>query len=336
MTAATAGTLSDGIFIIDGHGSETLVDYNTRSKMPPGYTLVTFAECAAISFLEVTIAKVVNAFLDPSNKDKLMTPTISELKKLFGDKGKEETPHIYKEGYPYPKLSCEFFLDWDYPDDRSKHIVSKSGLYKFPLNGTVDDYLKKTTINVDAGSLKSFKKEGVEEIKKLYEGAVFPSQEQLDSTIDPEKYRTLYISEFRRKLTLPIEKIFEIGGPGVYYWVICRGLGDTEVSVNQYHEKLYGYNPEMAGRYAPYLTSQFGSNWIRNYENIKKLMNANAASNLLPAGKKPKLASIRNQINATVDKVRKIRRSSIHTANSGSAGGTRRKTRRNPKRNQRN
>lgn len=336
MTAA-AGTSSDGIFIMNGHGLETLVDYNTRSKMPPGYTLVTFAECAAISFLEVTIAKVVNAFLDPSNKDKLMTPEISELKKLLGDREKEETPHIYKEGDLYPKLSCEFFLDWDYPGDRTKHVVSKSGLYKFPLNGTADDYLKKTTIDVDAGALKSFKKEGVEEIKNLYDGAVFPLRGELDSIIDPDNYRTLYILEFRRKMTLPIEEIFKIGGPGVYYWVICRGLSSKEASINEYYEKLYDYNPMMAGRYAPYLTSHFGSNWIRNYENIKKLMKANVASNLLPVGKKQKLADIRKQINGTFKKVIKIRRNSItRGVNSGDGTRRKRKTRRNSRRNQRN
>jgi hypothetical protein len=314
-TSAHASGLEDNIYIVNGHGSENLIEFETRRPMPPGYTLVTFSECATTSFLEITIAKVVKAFLDPANSVALQNPNTFELKKLLGDEGKEETPNIYKEGDLYPDLSCEFFLDWDFPGDRGKHMIAKSGLYKFPLTGKLEDFLTKKTINVNAGSFKSFQKENLEEVKDIYEGAIYPSRSYLDTLLVPENQRNHYIPEFRKKVTLPIEKIFELGGPGVYYWVICRGIGNSATNINNYYSYLHEKRPELAERYLPFLTTKFGSNWIRSYENIEKLMNENASDDALPISKKHKLKGIRNEMRKTVNTVTKIRRQSFTQAN---------------------
>jgi hypothetical protein len=131
-----------------------------------------------------------------------------------------------------------------------------------------------------------------------------------------------YISEYKNKLRLPIEKIFEIGGPGVYYWPVCRTLRYDRLNLSNYRKALtpsddfeedYTLFAKLLSkkhRYQPYLDS-----WIDQYNEVQKLMNENAANENIPANTKVVLKQIRNRMNNTHKRVKTVRRGSMNVQN---------------------
>lgn len=311
-------TDSGSIFTILGHGEEELIDIEERNELPPGYTLVTFTECGNVSYHESTINKVITAFLNPANRDILEAKSTASLSGLFqstlNDNVKshftklgilDETIHVYHSGDKYPKLTCKMFLDWRHPTDYSKHVVAKAGLYKFPLIGDKASYTEKKPIDIVSGSFySSFTNTGDSEVKNLYSNAIIPSQEELSGILSERSGR--YLSEFSKRLSYPLEKIFEAGGPGVYYWVICRALASS-VTLENYVDVINDKYPSVAERYKPYIYR-----WIDRYDEVAPLMNQNAVNPEIKDTKKTKLQKIRNELNLVMSKIRRVRSKSIN------------------------
>ena len=339
--SAIASTERTSIFMTLGHGEEDLIDINERNVLPPGYTLVTFAECGNVSYLNTTVNKVVTAFLDPANGDTLSNTRIDNLTTLFGD----GTVHIYHSGDRYPKLTCQMFLDWDIPRI-GKHAVVKAGLYKFPLTNDKSEYIVQKIIDVVPSSLMSFTATGDDEVKQLYNNAIIPTQEELTTILSNRSNR--YLSEFRKRLTYPLEKIFEAGGPGIYYWVICRSITmaksledyrdkitdkirwGNDVTIDDYESihipketleeqlKRNAVYRSVATRYNPYIYE-----WIDRYNSVKPLMDENASNPALPNSMKTKLQKIRNAMNTTIGKIGRTRSRSINLHVAPKKGGSR-------------
>lgn len=323
---------STNIFIINGHGTEKLLKFNDRKTLPSGYTLVTFTQCGNISYLEKTVDKVVTAFMNPDYENILSNPKSDNLKVIFGKKFGEEDVYIYREGDKYPPLSCEFFLDWEHGSDRTKHYMVKSGLYKYPLLGDRSNYLNKKVIDIKSHFFNSFDEDKLDQVKELYSGAIYPSSEDLEKILsDPDGK---FIHRFRKQVMLSIDEIFEKGGPGIYYWPVCRGIGDNVVTLNNYTNKVkskmyyiekndpvYKNYNSVVKRYDPYRYSLFNS-----YNKVKSLIAENKENPKIPEKIKEKLKYIEKEMNATEKIVRTIRSES--RGRHEKKGGTRKYTNR--------
>jgi hypothetical protein len=181
-------------------------------------------------------------------------------------------------------------------------------------------------IDVGITSDLYFSKGGtIEKVKDLYEGAIFPTRSFLDDVLtegDPEYiHPSTYIHDFKQKVTFPIETLFEKGGPGVYYWGICRSVGRTSKDLESYSSKFYEaignswlndprsvYLLSRENRYTPYLHE----NLVISYPKVEPLMDENMADPKLNPKLKGQLYRTRMNMEETIKKIRNIRKKSIN------------------------
>ena len=88
-------------YLISGHGSERLVEFSKRPRIPPGITLVTLAKCGEATDMESDV-RFLEAFQDHANKDLFLHP--QEHRAQLNDMLSNEI-HIYNVGDAYPILT---------------------------------------------------------------------------------------------------------------------------------------------------------------------------------------------------------------------------------------
>lgn len=303
------------IYYVRGHGTEELVDMSERPVLPKGYTLVTFSECGQVTH-DKDVMSFTELFKNPKNKDILANPDVTELSSLVD----YDTIHIYREGDKYPKLRSSFILEWPHLTDKSKYSTAKSGLYKFPISPDYDFSIRNS--GVVQGLYPAPKDE--DEFKSLYEGAVYPSSDVLDKAMRKDNRRGLPTYHELNKVYLgkTIDQIFEIGGPGVYYWPVCRGLKEGVSTIRNYSNDIwehYVYNLNESNEstinylkrrhieYFPYYKT-----WYENYNKVVEMTDKNQTNEKIPDPLKNILKRRRNKINTTYKQISKIRRNSLN------------------------
>jgi hypothetical protein len=307
------------IYFVRGHGTEELVDMSERPVMPKGYTLVTFSECGQVTY-DKDVMSFTELFKNPKNRDVLANPDKTELSSLVD----YETIHIYREGDKYPKLRSSFILEWPHLTDKSKYSMAKSGLYKFPISPDFDFSIRDTGL-VMRGFYAAPKDE--DEFKSLYEGAVYPTSDALDKAMSKDRREQLPTYHELNKFYLgrTIDQIFEIGGPGVYYWPVCRGLKEEVSTVRNYSNNIwehYAYNLNKSNestknylkqRHIEYFPHYH--TWHKTYNKVSDMMDENQSNKKIPNPLKNILKRRRNKINTTYKQISKIRRNSLNAQN---------------------
>jgi len=309
-------------FLILGHGQEDVVDFEERPILPAGYTLITIAECGIIT-LEEDVCPLVEAFSQDINRPVFLNPNAHKSSIEGFMRGKPI--HIYRAGMKYPKLEIQFFLDW--PTERNTKIM-KSGTYKFPLSaadfqiGTGSTFSEKMfkMIGPYIGFMKNLPADF--DAKLMFDGSILPTTTTVVSEIEKNKSS----GTLKSKLTIPLEDVLRVGGPGVYYYVVCRSPRLVK-SPRNLVDTDYGLNEK---RYEPY----FISDWPSKLDEIITLLKENV---------KTKNYWVKNEINKTIKNyeslriVPLIRQASLNqqrgvASNAGAAAGAataggRRKTR---------
>ncbi len=303
----------DSIFLVRGHGIEELVDLSERPVIPKGYTLVTFSECGQVTYYKNLIG-FTQLFQNPENKDILANPEIIKLSNLVD----YDTIHIYREGDKYPKLSTSFVMDWPNSTNTSQYSMAKSGLYKFPLSSEHDFSIRTIDI-VKQGFNPAIK--DAEEFKSFYKDALYPTSEVLDRVTSSEIYGKLpKFYQLNLRLGKTVDYIFELCGPGVYYWPVCRGLNENVSSLRNYANNILDYYSyeiinnanasylmHRRANYFPYYYT-----WLKNYNKVSEMMDANQLNEKIPNRLKNTLKTRRNKTNETYKQVIKIRRNSLN------------------------
>lgn len=213
-------------FMILGHGAEDIgTTFEERRLLPDGYTLVTLSECGVVTFIE-TVSRFLAAFGDntqPTQK-MLSDPTHPAnrraIEELLGQK-----IHIYRSGTKYPSLTIRALVDWKLEDEGGLSLM-KSGLYSYPLDKDLftepyaHPHIMPTKSEQAAFGMRSLVPERFSEpIKQLYTGAIFPTSQMVkDAWVEAK----LDYANFGEAMMFPLEAMFEAGGPGVYYYIICR------------------------------------------------------------------------------------------------------------------
>jgi hypothetical protein len=297
-------------YIIIGHGQEDLIDFNSRARIPKGYTLVILAECGIVT-TGSDVCPMIEAFTEVKNKDMFENPFLHRdmLKVLLGGKD----IHIYKEGNLYPKLNIQLFTDFNHGKE-----VTKSGTYKFPLNSA--DFLKGEGTFCEKffwklGGYKGFSEKLPDDYNAIdmFGGSIKPTLEEVQALLQV----TSNSSIIKSRLTVNLEDIFRAGGPGTYYYVICRAPRGV-LSPRRYVERM-GNTAEFEARYAPYVNNV---HWNAKIPEILPLLEENIKTHKAWAGK---LAHNTAEQYKKLHKIPLIRRASINQQAAFVGGKTKRK-----------
>ncbi len=238
-------------FLILGHGSEDIsVKFDKRKTLRQGYTLVTLAKCG-VRTQDKNVLPILNAFHDPDNDTLFAEPhrNKKELERLTYSEIR-----IYNPGDNYPELSMDLFAQFPSSSESYRYIMP-SGVYKFPIRDnevkvkhadtirkTVEKFLPTTSEEEEAAAAGAGANYNVMEIELGELAAKFKTPFEIDSLgnfaspelIQDEYENSLlptraevaaYASDMDSMLSntqVSIKKVFERGGPGVYYYVICR------------------------------------------------------------------------------------------------------------------
>jgi len=251
-------------YLILGHGTESLIDFNDRPQIPEGIVLVTIAECGIITTRD-EVCPMVEAFSKEENSEILANPQVYQEKIKGFLNGKDF--HYYKEGDKYPKLTLQMFLDW--PRDTETEIF-KSGTYTFPLEKSMEcsSFFKKIGPYKDGRKLFERLVPDDYSSEFMYKGSIKP----LESEVDEILKKTKNVNILKKSLTMSLEEIFKAGGPGIYYYVVCRSIKDV-LTPEQYVREMQ-LNNENSKRYEPY----YRKNWISNIPAILPLLDENIAT----------------------------------------------------------
>jgi hypothetical protein len=250
-------------FLVLGHGTEDIIEFEERKEMPPGYTLITVAECGITSSTH-EVCPLTEAFLDYSNKNVLLNPVVN--KKKIEDYIGGKKIHIYRPGDKYPPLTLQMFLDWN---DIDGVEIFKSGTYSFPINradfeiGSGDNFCDRLFKKIGKYSGFSRKLPSDYDPVMHFSGSIIPSVDNVIEKISESKEKSDVLKE---KLMYPLEHIFEKCGPGVYYYVVCRAPKSIKSVANLMELDVLSEN-----RYKKYNVN----NWTSKLNEIIPLMEEN-------------------------------------------------------------
>ena len=204
------GVNDEKLYLISGHGSETVTGFEKRVVMPKDKILVVFPECGRYNYLTTSCA-FQDIFSNPKKRELLRNPIKhrQEIEKILG-----HSIRIYLPGEYVPNLTTNLFLNFD----KEKVIIAKSGVFRSfpPMDRTV---FKEGTARFNLGSDKCFKYSGVIDTprdytnavhKQVFLGNIYPTASKGKS------YRDLEGRSF------PLMNIMEDIGIGIYYYTGCR------------------------------------------------------------------------------------------------------------------
>lgn len=198
--------MEENKFFIIGHGSEDVE--SERQVLPEGVTLVLSTVCGRMQS-ESNFIKYAKLFQAPfSGNPEDLPPEI------------QETFRIYKPGMEYPSISVTSLADFKYTNAKGKTKIGlyKSGVYKLPLQFNFDDTYMEKSITSMFGFDYIDNTDGI--LDKVYEGAVIAPD--IMESIEKYGYEKTEIPLALMRDAIPVSKIFERLGPGIYYYLGCR------------------------------------------------------------------------------------------------------------------
>jgi hypothetical protein len=250
-----------------GHGNEYVEE--ERQTVPDGITLVTITECG----FETRGAEIESfmRLLSDNYEISIKEPTVLP----------DEHLRIYKAGEEMPTLSASFLMDFII--NKNDALLCKSGVFKLPL---LFDW---ETMEIDETILIHPEMGGYIDnttgvVDKLYEGAVFPPREWLETI--KRTYTDSLIPRYALLKPFKLTDIFEFIGPGIYYFGLCRAV-DPPIS-------LFNYSPVPNDLRQTYNSAEY----IRHY---------------LKQSKRPKDRKLLERTLFTIEKVIRPRSKSRHT-----------------------
>ena len=248
-------------YLIMGHGQENVdIPFEDRKKMEPGYTLVTLATCG-VSTTNSNVLPMLEAFHNIGNRKILSDPVAHkrEIEALVGNE-----INIYTEGYLYPNLVLHLLTY--FPPKRDAEVeeaaILRSGVFKFPMEyndlkaehgaaieasipgaTTTDAYSKEkhpdlankhiVPLPITVGLHPTFLIPEI--VKGVYKDSILPTQEEVTPLLKKS------VGFLQKKTVYPLDEAFKRGGPGVYYYVICRNP-QSELSTSEYLSRLANWN----------------------------------------------------------------------------------------------
>lgn len=220
--------------------------YERRDKLPPGITLVLFAECGTPIRLQDGFESMIR---DPAFLEELQDPA-THKNTIEANTGMNI--QIYNPGDLYPNLRWHHIAEYTWYEIYK--ILGPSGLHQIPMNSDSSDewdYYDDTSlvhktlgiIIPDTSLVRYYKIKPKserftdEEIIDSYEHSLVPY---------PQKIREVYAlnpAETMQKLkrSFSIRTLFDNRGPGIYYWKVCRASNQPGRIEDPTSGKIYSH-----------------------------------------------------------------------------------------------
>lgn len=227
-------------YVFTGHGNEIITPFSTRQTIPDGITLVTLTECG-IPTNAPEIAKVMQKLnASPELFARLGSDSSAE-KDIKAQLGQDI--HIFRPGMSYPDLRYAPISDLHPPDDKDGNnytLYAKSGVYTLPIplteqpewkcgNSVMRHKPTRYTLPLDMDFAKycpMTKGFDIDAAKRSFSGSIYPTGDQLELILKTKKDNYRH-PEKEEDTYIPIGEVFKKLGPGVYYWIICRGSEES-------------------------------------------------------------------------------------------------------------
>jgi hypothetical protein len=206
--------MSKKIYLIAGHGTEELVEFTKREKVPSGRIIVCFPICGRANFMR-ECCRITHIMNLPEYAELLSNPIDNKnaIEKLFTIPIRIYIPNDF-----FPKLSTNLFLNFE---KRGGIVLAKSGVYSLakipPIDRTILPNTKTvsqklgTTFCVPFTGLIDAPSDYTQEIHtELFRGNLFePALAEYDNL---------------KNRSFTITQIIDTIGNGIYYYVGCRSL----------------------------------------------------------------------------------------------------------------
>lgn len=201
---------TEKVYLISGHGSESIQDFKRRVTMPKGKVLVLFPECGRYNYIS-TSCKFQDMFSDPSKRKWLRNP-IKYRSNI--ENALDRQIRIYLPGEKVPNLSTNLFLNVS----KDKIVIAKSGVFRqfTPIDR---DKFKQPPPHLNLGSSQCLKYAGVistsldyttDVHREVFKGNVYPPASKGNS-YDALENRNFYLTDILKEM-----------GDGIYYYTGCR------------------------------------------------------------------------------------------------------------------
>ena len=236
--AAVAAVPETPVYIMLGHGYEDKIPMSERPTLPEGYTLVTTVEYGGYAFMD-EVCKSIKLFTNSDNREMLTNPAnfvneISDAIYTEEDRTKRRYIHIYNSGDKIPALNLSPVADWANFKDKYTTFLA-SGVRPFPMAPTAGrKFLGRTaeggelqtkitsasTYDINSQLCDPFlyyrHTDTIDDelLDRIYAGSLYPTR------ANAQRFVGRPLKELKDGLKKPILEV--LGGPGIYYFVVCR------------------------------------------------------------------------------------------------------------------
>lgn len=198
------------VYLINGHGSETVESFARRFRMPKDKVLIVFPVCARSNYMN-NACDFVSEFEKPENKELFMDPIRNSrrittlIKQPF---------RIYLPGDKVPNLSTNLFLNFE----KGKTVLFKSGVYRMGGIPAIDRArLPLASQNLGNDLCESY----IGQIDSpMYYNRSVHYEVYKGNIFEPVKTKQSYSIMEHQNYSL--QDIMHQVGPGIYYYIGCR------------------------------------------------------------------------------------------------------------------
>lgn len=216
------------VYLILGHGEESVTEVEERKTVPEGCTVVTVAECGNVSYMEEVCSSTA-LFSNPANGPMLEEPGRhrAELAAALGKR-----IHVHRPGGRLPSLTISPFAYWRV--GFYGYQIARSGVFSFPMKPN-PIFADPFAFATETDKKRFLKNKDVKGILETCKGNIlYMSKDKLTDDLYPKIYTDVLIPSksqqrptgpphtFAEQSKLSLETLLQTLGPGIYYYVICR------------------------------------------------------------------------------------------------------------------
>jgi hypothetical protein len=215
------------VYTMIGHGSEALNTFHQRKKMPEDKMLILFSVCGRSTYSNnICLFEKLFASNDPLHQKWLKNPI------LYKDNIEQHVGvpiHIYLPGDRMPNITNTLFLQFEVAGQKHP-ILTKSGVFKMgdipPINRSVLRQAIPSLRNCDdfIGEIDDPDKYTKKVYREVYKGNVFPIE-----------YKPYHLQKTQH---YHVSQVFDVIGPGIFYYVGCRSMQVSSADEHKYMEIL--------------------------------------------------------------------------------------------------
>jgi hypothetical protein len=264
---AILSSIKSNVYLINGHGSEQVEDFDRRQTMPEDKVLVVFPVCGRPNWMNI-VCKFMDIYNDPKNI-KLMCDPLQFKSKIERMLGYEI--RIYLPGDKVPFMSTNMFYDFDL----SKTVLMKSGVYDLcnvpGIDRTVLPAIDERKLNLGddscgkyIGMIENPQKYNSEIHQEMFKGSLYPSS---DDDIDFEKLKDRDID---------VQQILKTVGSGIYYYTGCRSSSE-QIQNDRYAKMLANSYNQQEIQHRSVVMNEF-----KKHLKIEKVYQRNSPMNISP------------------------------------------------------